>query len=163
MPRCSTTSVHFDFDPRKNKSCAWSQSRHEEIIFYTFDSNFLFSSYTLRYSKLSDSQRHSRILSNSFRYWQPHSKPQTTRLSKKLFSLISMRHFIHFGSITPFDSNLTQKLVQGACYETSCSYFYSFHDHAVLFLFQLFLKICWFYTRGFDPSSFHMVLIRLPR
>ena len=30
----------------------------------------------------------------------------------------------------PFDSNLTQKLVQGACYETSCSYFHSFHKHA---------------------------------
>ena len=44
-------------------------------------------------------------------------------------------------SITPFDSDLTQKLVQGACYETSCSYFHSFYDHAKPFLFQLFFKI----------------------
>ena len=49
--------------------------------------------------------------------------------------------FYTFGSITPFDSDLAQKLVQGVCYKTSCSYFYSFLDHAVPFLLQLFFKI----------------------
>ena len=43
-------------------------------------------------------------------------------------------------SITPFYSDLTQKLVQDACYESSCIYFYSFHDHAIPSLFQLFLR-----------------------
>ena len=41
----------------------------------------------------------------------------------------------------PFDFDLTQKHVQGACYESTCSYFYDFHDQAILFFFQLFFKI----------------------
>ena len=49
--------------------------------------------------------------------------------------------FYTFGSITPFDADLTQKLVQGACYETSSSYFYSFHDHTIPLLFLLFLLV----------------------
>ena len=45
-----------------------------------------------------------------------------------------------FGSITSFDSDLTQKLVQSACYETSCSYFHSFHNHAISFFSSSFLR-----------------------
>ena len=54
----------------------------------------------------------------------------------ELFNRTIFRYFYEainiFGSITLFDSDLTQKLVQGACYETSYSYFYSFHDHAYI-------------------------------
>ena len=49
--------------------------------------------------------------------------------------------FYTFGYIMPFDSDLTQILVQVDCYKTFCTYFYSFHDHSVPFLFQHFLKI----------------------
>ena len=70
-----------------------------------------------------------------------------------------------FDSITPFNSDLIQKLIQGVSYETSCSHFNSFYDHAIPFLFTTLLRFSyfWFYTRGFAPSGFHMVLIILPR
>ena len=45
-----------------------------------------------------------------------------------------------FGSIMLFDSDLTQKLVQGIHYKTSCFYSHSFYNHAISFLFQLFLR-----------------------
>ena len=39
------------------------------------------------------------------------------------------------------DSNLSQKLVQGACNETSFSNLHSFNDNAIPFLFQFFSEI----------------------
>ena len=36
-----------------------------------------------------------------------------------------------------FDSNLTKKLVQVACYKSFSSYFHCFHDHTICFLFYV--------------------------
>ena len=88
----------------------------------------------------------------------------------ELISVISMRRFI-FGSIMPFDSDLTQKQVQGVCYETSCSYFHSFHNHAnpsffSSFLWSLYLLVLylwlWYiqFTNGIDNST--MMILRFP-
>ena len=57
------------------------------------------------------------------------------------FCPISTWNYLYaFDSITPFYSDLTQKLVQGAFYASSCSHFCSFHDHAIPSLFQFFLR-----------------------
>ena len=49
--------------------------------------------------------------------------------------------FHTFASITPIDSNLSQKLVQGASNETSCSNLHSFNGSAIPFLFQFFFEM----------------------
>ena len=59
----------------------------------------------------------------------------------EVLSVISMRCFIYLTLLPLFDSDLTQKLVQRACYKNYCSNFYSFYDQAIPFHFRLFLKI----------------------
>ena len=62
----------------------------------------------------------------------------TTHIHIELFSVISRWHFIHFALLHPLIPIWLRNWYR---VPASCFYFYSFHDHVIPFLFQVFFKI----------------------
>ena len=83
----------------------------------------------------------------------------------ELFSVISIRRFIHLAVLRPLIPIWIRNW-----YRVPATKLLSPTSTFTIILYPSFsrfffkdLRICWFYTRSFDSSGFHMVLIVLPR